>query len=407
MAGRGTDIKISPEVAALSGTVEVGEQAYELGGLYVIGTEKHETRRIDNQLRGRSGRQGDPGLSQFMVSPQDDIMRIFGGDRIFSLFNSPLFASIPDDEPLAESGTLTKRITGVQKQVEGRNFDIRKHILEYDDVLNHHRLVIYGRRNRILEQENIHEEVIRAFAELSERLVENSKGDTDEIDTKALVSTCEEYAGGHVLSEDEIASNEESVIIETVKQAFLRALEPKMTEFPTEFADYEKRLILQSIDELWMRHIDEMAHLREEVAFEGYAQKQPLIVYKEKAYDKFVALIDEIGRKVTKGLLTATVSQPIEPVEIDESKLERAIEGLSAGNSKGLINLLSDEAVFKAALDVQPQDSEGVRVVRVGNTPNPSVPAPAPKSAAPIPKVGRNEPCPCGSGKKYKTCHGR
>ncbi len=405
MAGRGTDIKIAEEVASLSGTVEVGEQIYELGGLYVIGTEKHETRRIDNQLRGRSGRQGDPGLSQFMVSPQDDIMRIFGGDRIFSLFNSPLFASIPDDEPLAESGTLTKRITGVQKQVEGRNFDIRKHILEYDDVLNHHRLVIYGRRNRILEQENVHEEVVRAFAELSERLVENSRNDADEIDAAKLVSECAEYAGTNVLSEDEITSDDSAVITEIIKNAFLRALEPKMAEFPAEFADYEKRLMLQSIDELWMRHIDEMAHLREEVAFEGYAQKQPLVVYKEKAYDKFVTLIEEIGRKVTKGLLTATVSQPIEPVEIDESKLERALDGLSSGNAEGLMNLLSDEAVFKAALDVQPQDSEGVRVVRVANASNP--PAPTQASGTPVPKVGRNEPCPCGSGKKYKACHGK
>lgn len=118
MAGRGTDIKISEEVAKLTGTVEVGEQKYTLGGLYVIGTEKHETRRIDNQLRGRSGRQGDPGLSQFMVSPTDDIMRIFGGDKLFSIFNSSMFANLPADEPLAESSMLTKRITSVQKQVE-------------------------------------------------------------------------------------------------------------------------------------------------------------------------------------------------------------------------------------------------------------------------------------------------
>lgn len=337
-----------------------------------------------------------------MVSPQDDIMRIFGGDRIFSLFNSPLFASIPDDEPLAESGTLTKRITSVQKQVEGRNFDVRKHILEYDDVLNHHRLVIYGRRNRILEQESVHEEVVRAFAELAERLVENAKGDSNDVDGKILVASCSDYAGRPVLSEEDLTSDDQGVIVKIVENAFLRALAPKMEEFPAEFADYEKRLMLQSIDELWMRHIDEMAHLREEVAFEGYAQKQPLVVYKEKAYDKFVSLIDEIGRKVTKGLLTATVTQPIEQVEIDENKLEQVLEGLSAGNAESLMNLLSDEAVFKAALGTQSSDEEGVRVIRV----NEEAKA-APKNETPVPKVGRNEPCPCGSGKKYKSCHGK
>ena len=153
MAGRGTDIKIDERVRTLTGTVKIegtaGTQEYPLGGLFVLGTEKHETRRIDNQLRGRSGRQGDPGLSQFMLSPQDDIMRIFGGNKLFAILAS--FESHPEGDPLIESNMLMKNITTIQKQVEGRNFDIRKHILEYDDVLNHHRLAIYARRHRILE----------------------------------------------------------------------------------------------------------------------------------------------------------------------------------------------------------------------------------------------------------------
>ncbi len=138
MAGRGTDIKL-------------GEGVAELGGLAILGTEKHETRRIDNQLRGRAGRQGDPGMSQFLISPADDIMRIFGGDKLFAMFNSGFFASLPADEPLIQSKTLTKRITTIQKQVEGRHFDMRKHVLEYDDVLNQHRLIVYGRRQKMLE----------------------------------------------------------------------------------------------------------------------------------------------------------------------------------------------------------------------------------------------------------------
>lgn len=153
MAGRGTDIKIDERVRTLDGVIRLdgaaGTQEYPLGGLFVLGTEKHETRRIDNQLRGRSGRQGDSGLSQFMLSPQDDIMRIFGGNKLFSILAS--FESHPESDPLIESKQLMRNITTIQKQVEGRNFDIRKHILEYDDVLNHHRLAIYSRRNRILE----------------------------------------------------------------------------------------------------------------------------------------------------------------------------------------------------------------------------------------------------------------
>ncbi|MFB0964412.1 MAG: hypothetical protein QMC36_01715, partial [Patescibacteria group bacterium] len=150
---------------------------------------------------------------------------------------------------------LTKHITSVQKQVEGRNFDVRKHILEYDDVLNHHRLVIYGRRNRILSQESVHDEVVKAFAELAERLVENAKDDSDDFDGKALVTACNEYAGRTVISEDDLTSEDQHVLAGIVKDAFLGALEAKMTELPAEFADYEKRLMLQSIDELWMRHI--------------------------------------------------------------------------------------------------------------------------------------------------------
>jgi|GEM_PF-1318551 len=166
MAGRGTDIKL-------------GEGVVELGGLAILGTEKHETRRIDNQLRGRSGRQGDPGMSQFLVSPTDDIMRIFGGDKLFSMFNSPFFASLPEDEPLIQSKTLTKRITAIQKQVEGRHFDMRKHVLEYDDVMNQHRLIIYGRRQKMLEDfaknddtgSDIDLQIEKIFRDEAERLV--------------------------------------------------------------------------------------------------------------------------------------------------------------------------------------------------------------------------------------------
>jgi preprotein translocase subunit SecA len=303
MAGRGTDIKITPEVAALSGSVQIGLQTYPLGGLFVVGTEKHETRRIDNQLRGRSGRQGDPGFSQFLVAPSDDIMRIFGGDKLFSVFNSPMFASIPANEPLAESKMLTSRITTVQKQVEGRNFDLRKHVLEYDDVLNQHRLVMYGRRNKILEGEDISEDVYQMFSNVANSLV--GQRDEEEYSYDALIEAVNTFAGSPILTIDDLpASHESEALASSVRDVLvkpLHELEKKVGQ--EECINFEKRLMLASIDELWMNHIDRMAHLREEVAFEGYAQKQPLVVYKERAYERFVELLHEIEFKVVKALV--------------------------------------------------------------------------------------------------------
>jgi preprotein translocase subunit SecA len=269
-------------------------------------------------------------------------------------------------------------------------------------VLNHHRLVIYGRRNRILEQETVHDEVEKAFLELSRRFVEESKNDAGEIDTAVLMDRVKDFAEYPVLKDEDLTDLAEEPLALAVQKAFLRALEPKMASYPDDFARYEKALMLQSIDELWMRHIDEMAHLREEVAFEGFAQKQPLVVYKERAYEKFVTLVDEIGYKACKGLLTASVTQPVENVEIDESKLQVALDGLAQGNAEGLMNLLSDEAIMQAALPGKAND-EGVRVIRMEGASSASNPAPA----GSVPKVGRNDPCPCGSGKKYKHCHGK
>lgn len=352
MAGRGTDIKVSDDVRTLSGELVVEGQTYKLGGLAVIGTEKHETRRIDNQLRGRSGRQGDPGLSQFMVSPQDDIMRIFGGDKLFSIFNAPMFASIPDHEPLLESGMLTKRIDGVQKQVEGRNFDIRKHILEYDDVLNQHRLVIYGRRNKILEQGDIHEDIVAMVRTQAEGFVDSVLYSDDKYDWDFdhLVAETNTFAGKEILRIEHITDGEDKEAIkETVANQFVASIEAIRASGKTEdFADFERRLTLQSIDELWMQHIDAMAHLREEVAFEGYAQKNPLIVYKERAFDKFVTLLGEIGFKVTKGLLTASPREQIEQIQIDENMLQ-ALLGTDESELKNLNinNLLSDAMAEK------------------------------------------------------------
>ena len=309
MAGRGTDIKLSEEVKTLSGKLEITPiLSYDLGWLFVIGTEKHETRRIDNQLRGRSGRQWDPGTSQFLVSPNDDIMRIFGGDKLFSIFNSPIFASVPADEPLAESGMLTKRITSVQKQVEGRNFDMRKHVLEYDDVINQHRLVIYARRNKLLkgESQEIFDEMI---VRVSQSLTENTR---DPI--TGAISLDEVQAAYRLISgKEKLPEIQETLGNEGIMESYIRAhidnLRSKAGE--ENVSNFINQLILQSIDLLWMQHIDAMTHLREEVAFESYAQKNPLIVYRERAYDRFMMLISDIDHRVVRSMIASQTPEPV------------------------------------------------------------------------------------------------
>lgn len=373
MAGRGTDIKLDPRVKELSGSIKMGYQEYKLGGLVVIGTEKHETRRIDNQLRGRSGRQGDPGLSQFLVSPQDDIMRIFGGDKLFGLFNGGMFASIPNDEPLAESGMLTKRINTVQKQVEGRNFDTRKHVLEYDDVLHNHRLAIYSRRNRILEQENIHEDILSIVKEQTENIVDGIIIDEKFSDwnLEHIVDELNNFAEFDIITIDDITplQRKEEVMSFVEKKLLEKIKEIMGLVEENDFYDFEKKLYLQSIDELWMRHIDDMSHLREEVAFEGYAQKQPLVVYKERAFDKFITLLNEMGFKVIKGLITSSPKQHIEQVEVDEKMLEMLLQNSSQNNQNtslgNIENLLSDAA---ASYKLRPEENDGIRVYQANQT---------------------------------------
>jgi len=400
MAWRGTDIKIDEKVKELSWAVNVWNQTYKLGWLVVIGTEKHETRRIDNQLRWRSWRQWDPWLSQFMISPQDDIMRIFWWEKLFSMFNSPMFSAIPDDEPLAELTYLTKRITSVQKQVEWRNFDTRKHVLEYDDILNHHRIAIYSRRNKILEQENVHEEVKIVINEQVSVFI-NSIIDIDQLtkleETWEIIDNLNNYLESKLFSAESFEKfYTKKELIEYIIDIINNKIKELIEKFSEEkYYDFEKRLYLQSIDELWMRHIDDMAHLREEVAYEWYAQRNPLVVYQEKAYEKFINLIDEIWFKMIKWILTANPEEKIEQTQINEKDLEMLLQESwlnSEEDLNNIKNLISDEIYKKA----QTEES-WVKVYKVNNEQT------QPKEE--FPKVGRNESCPCGSGKKYKQCH--
>ncbi len=337
MAWRGTDIKL-------------WEWVSEIGWLYIIGTEKHETRRIDNQLRWRAGRQWDAGATQFLISPNDDIMRIFGWDKLFGVFNWPMFASLPDNEPLAQSGMLTNKVTAVQKQVEGHNFDSRKHVLEYDDVMNKHRTIIYRRRNEILENDNLHEKVLEiiksqikkvALAELNKNKDWNNKDlikninkflEIEAIDTQVEKDDVEAIASielSEIDKADRLAEYVYKIAIEELDKLI------ENVENKQEFYDLEKRILLSSIDELWMNHIDSMTKLREEVAFEWYAQRQPLVVYKEKAFVKFGDLLDDIEYKVTKWMfsINATVSEDngidnIEDIEIEDNDLVWILDDL-------------------------------------------------------------------------------
>lgn len=336
MAGRGTDIKL-------------GEGVRELGGLIILGTEKHETRRIDNQLRGRAGRQWDPGMTQFLISPNDDIMRIFGGDKLFGVFNSPMFASLPDNEPLAQSGMLTRKVTGVQKQVEGHNFDARKHVLEYDDVINKHREIIYSRRNTLLSNIDSHEELEKSASEMihakvkSLVLAQEAKGEPHS-NKENIVAKVHEFLGRNIIDDilekqDISAITGDLALADYIAERAVAELETIKSEAPAQEVFYEllKRIMLGSIDRLWMNHIDGMSKLREQVAFVGYAQKQPLMVYKEEAFKKFENLLAEINLTVVKSIFSLSPNTQINVKRVDDSKLQvesTDVENMKIGDTK-------------------------------------------------------------------------
>lgn len=322
MAWRWTDIKL-------------GLWVTDLGWLIILGTEKHETRRIDNQLRGRAWRQWDPWVTQFLISPNDDIMRIFGWDKLFSVFNSPIFASLPDNEPLTQSGMLTNKVTSVQKQVEWHNFDIRKHILEYDDVINKHRTIIYWKRNKILDTENNNEEIDNDVknmitSQISKIVLAETWKNEDDFNIKILIKKVNDFlwidAINDTIEIDDIkwTHNPEN-LSKYIWDIALEEIEKSKKEAVNidNFYNLERRIVLSSIDELWMRHIDAMSRLREWVAFEWYAQRNPLVVYKEKAFEKFKNLIDELEYKVVKAMFSINKITEVEQndISLEDMKL--------------------------------------------------------------------------------------
>ena len=346
VAGRGTDVKLSDEVKAL-------------GGLCVLGTERHESRRIDNQLRGRSGRQGDPGFTQFFVSMKDDLMVRFGSDRIGSMMES-----LGMGDQAIRSKTFSRSVEQAQKRVEGNNYDIRKNLLQYDDVMNNQRELIYKKRNEILDGESIHEMVLTTFRHHIEDLVKSHlmpEGVLVDEDYKDIT----EFANENLLSKDikvkDIEGKEASDIIDLLCKKVIDEYETKIKDIPEEVTnEFEKVITLQVLDNYWTEHINTMSHLREGIHLRGYAQEDPLRAYTMEGFDMFDQMLQNIDKDVSIFLLKAEIRQNIERKEKPK---------------KLLTNDTETTPVKKKPVKKQ--------------------------------KIGRNDPCPCGSGKKYKQCHGK
>ena len=407
MAGRGTDIVLGGNVENMSKTIEADaaldeaakaaqiaklkdewqthhEAVKALGGLRIIATERHESRRIDNQLRGRSGRQGDPGSSRFFLSLDDPLMRIFAGDRVKAIMDR---LKMPDGEAI-EAGMVTRSIESAQRKVEARNFDVRKQLLEYDDVSNDQRKVIYQQRNDILDATTLSEQIksLRegAFTDLVRQYVpvesveeqwdipalENAlRNDWQiELDLKTLVSKADA-----ITDED---------VLENVLEAAHAAFDVKVQQVGNEqFTQFERIVLLQSLDSHWREHLSSLDYLRQGIHLRGYAQKQPKQEYKREAFELFGQLLDLVKNEVTKTLMTVKV-QTNEQIEQATSAMEQRAESIS-------------NVTYTA-----PTETGEVQTTVDASTQNQGRPAG-------MAHVGRNDPCHCGSGKKFKFCHGK
>lgn len=423
MAGRGTDIKLGAGVA-------------ELGGLCILGTERHESRRIDNQLRGRSGRQGDPGESQFFVSMEDDLMRLFGGDRLKNMMER---LNVPEDVPL-QNRMVSRSIESAQKRVEGHHFDVRKHVLQYDNVMNKHREIIYKRRQKILdkiaeessnqlpvdsEQETVvsdqgtvireqkkettalHNEVLIAMKNEVQTIVKThaSAKDDDEWNRTEIAETLSALHPQFRtdFSEETLQKiNDPDILAQKMEEGVVALYQTKCEAVGLDAAAKAERVVsLRAIDTHWMDHIDEMSHLREQVAFSGYAQRDPLIEYQDQAFRKFQQLLSTIDSSIVRMLLQIDFTQfvPRELLEEADQELQNLrtndaeISGELTQTGVSARDMAQGGGALAQAMQRQTQPVSQSTINHQPSTPQQ--------------KVGRNDPCPCGSGKKYKKCHGQ
>ena len=350
MAGRGTDIKLDDE-------------SRKLGGLKIIGTERHESRRIDNQLRGRAGRQGDPGESRFYISLEDDLMRLFGSEKIMSMFNA---LGVQDGEQI-EHKMLTSAIEKAQKKIEGNNYGIRENVLKYDEVMNEQREIIYKERRQVLDGESMKDVVLKMVKDIVSQTVDRTISDEQapedwdfaqlNIELRSIIPLTE-----YMPSADEIKNMKKATLKETLTEMALQAYADKEKEFPDpeSMREAERVVLLKTIDRKWMDHIDDMDQLRQGIGLQAYAQRDPLNEYKMAGYDMFNEMMASIREDTVKMMFRVKVEKPEEREQVAKV----------TGTNK---------------------DDSGVK-------------APVRRNA---PKIQPNDPCPCGSGKKYKQCCGR
>ena len=350
MAGRGTDIKLD-------------EESRKLGGLKIIGTERHESRRIDNQLRGRSGRQGDPGESRFYISLEDDLMRLFGSEKIMSMFNA---LGVQDGEQI-EHKMLTSAIEKAQKKIEGNNYGIRENVLKYDEVMNEQREIIYKERRQVLDGESMKDVILKMVKDIVSQVVDRTISDEQapedwdfaqlNIELRSIIPLTE-----YMPSADETKNMKKAALKETLTEMALQAYADKESEFPDpeSMREAERVVLLKTIDRKWMDHIDDMDQLRQGIGLQAYAQRDPLNEYKMAGYDMFNEMMASIREDTVKMMFRVKVEKPEEREQVAKV----------TGTNK---------------------DDSGVK-------------APVRRNA---PKIQPNDPCPCGSGKKYKQCCGR
>ena len=348
MAGRGTDIKLD-------------EEAKAAGGLKIIGTERHESRRIDNQLRGRSGRQGDPGESRFYISLEDDLMRLFGSEKMISMFNA---LGIPEGQEI-EHKMLSKAIENAQKKIEGNNFGIRKNLLEYDQVNNEQREIIYAERRRVLDGESMRDVIYKMITDIVDNTVDmviGEENDSEEWNLAELNSLLLPIIPLEPITKERISKPKKDSLKQQLKEEAVRFYETKEAEFPEPemIREAERVVLLKVIDRKWMNHIDDMDQLRQGIGLQAYGQRDPLVEYKMNAYEMFENMTESIKEDTIRVLCHIRIEQ----------KVEREQVAKVTGTNK---------------------DESGPR-------------RPAKRESV---KIYPNDPCPCGSGKKYKNCCGK
>lgn len=432
MAGRGTDILLGGNADIMAQTFlaeQLGDEVDEAtpeqiqeakdraesitkresvevrnaGGLCVIGTERHESRRIDNQLRGRSGRQGDPGTTQFYLSLEDDLMRLFGGSRMDSIGRMMEKTDLPEDMPI-QASMVSKAIETAQRQVEAVNFSARKHVLEYDDVMNLQRKAIYEERNAILDGKDLTERMPTIIEDVVENAVLEycaPKQASDDWDTESLDQWLLQMTDRPEITVDSIDHDDDvNALIDGLVESITDMYQSRAEMIGEPFSDIASQVMLRFIDTRWMAHLQEMDYLKASIGLRAYGQRDPLTEYREEAHRAFAALTDSIYEDFLRFLLRAPIAVQVTPAEEKKNPLDGKV---TYSNPEETLNESTTSAQRIKTAQAQAQG--------VPQTPKPAPEQPKPHTVQkdkddPYANVGRNDPCPCGSGKKFKKCHG-